>query len=212
MPRPYERDYTSRFQPWAGYPEAGLSTANNGRAAVPAGPTGELRLEIGQADVIWPAIVDELLNDKKGRRWEQLVLLKAARTMRNLAALKRAAQANVAHDLDPAQFAEIYGPEVGRAAAAEQKAFSRAFARLEGELYDVVRASRLAENALHETVGNLECDHDGDSRFVEIPDYEKMQIAEFAVSNVTTVAKSLLELHGRLHGEAVSAGTKARSA
>jgi hypothetical protein len=50
---------------------------------------------------LWPdAIVDELLDDKKGRRWEQLVPLKAARTMRDLATLEKA-QATVGHDLDP---------------------------------------------------------------------------------------------------------------
>jgi hypothetical protein len=106
---------------------------------------------------------------------------------------------------------ELYGPEVGRAAAAEQKAFQRAFSTIEGELYDMVRAAQLAENQLHEAVGNLKCAHEGDSRFVEIPDYEVTQLAEFAVSNVLTLAKGLLELHGRLHNEACAAGTEART-
>jgi hypothetical protein len=87
-----------------------------------------------------------------------------------------------------------------------------AFARIEGEIYDMVRAARLAENALHEVVGNLDCAFEGnDGRYVEMPDYEKTQLAEFAVANVATVAKNLQQLHGRVHNEAVAAGTRARA-
>jgi len=71
---------------------------------------------------------------------------------------------------------------------------------------------QLTATQLREALGNLRCAHDGESRYTEVPDYEAAGLACFAVSNVTTVAKSLLELYGRLHDEAVDAGTKACTA
>jgi hypothetical protein len=145
---------------------------------------------------LWPEeiVIDEI--DDKARDWERWVLMRAAKVMRELGDEPSAAPAN--------------GPEIGRAAHMEELA--SAFIRIEGGIYDMVSAARLAENQLHEAVGNLNCAHDGDSRYTEVPDYESAGLAVFAVSNVTTVAKSLLELHGRLFDEAAAAGAQARTA
>jgi hypothetical protein len=63
--------------------------------------------------------------------------------------------------------------------------FRDAIIPIEGELYDMVRAARLAENQLHEAVGNLRCAHDGESRYTEVPDYETAGLAVFAVWSYT---------------------------
>jgi len=118
-----------------------------------------------------------------------LALVKAAKTMREFNAPKVVDRTKTGNDRDSTQFAERYGPGVGHAAAAGQRAFSRAFGRIEGELYDMVRAARLAENALHEAVGNLDCAHEGEAPYVEVPNYEQTQLAEFALGNVVTTAK-----------------------
>jgi hypothetical protein len=101
---------------------------------------------------LWPEdIVDETVDDRR-RSWERWLLMKAAKVMRELGDEPSAAPARKADsDLDP-----------GRAAHIEELA--SAFVRIEGELHDMVRAAQLAENQLHETLGNLDCAHDGESR------------------------------------------------
>lgn len=76
--------------------------------------------------------------------------------------------------------------------------FSDAFAELEGEVYDLARAARLANEQLYRAVGELQTDG---TRFVEVPDANDTELAMFAVSQVLKMAEELRSLWLRLHNE-----------
>src|SRR5947209_357634 len=59
---------------------------------------------------------------------------------------------------------------------------------LETDLRDLRRAARLAERQVYKAVGNLSV---VDGKYVEIPDYEDVDLAVFAVETVTKNAKEL---------------------
>jgi hypothetical protein len=61
---------------------------------------------------LWPeGIIDDAVDDK-ARDWERWVLMKAAKTMRELSAVTTPAVSTV-DDLDPAGIADLYGPRLG---------------------------------------------------------------------------------------------------
>jgi hypothetical protein len=147
---------------------------------------------------LWPEeiVIDEI--DDKARDWEQWVLMRAAKAMRDGLNEEEASGPPVVR----------FTPEGVRASAAEEKALASAFQDLESEVCDLPRAARLAQLQVHEAVGELKC---SGRQYTEVPDYEAVELAVFAVDQVMDAAKKIEQLYYRLHNEGVSAGTKART-
>jgi hypothetical protein len=81
---------------------------------------------------------------------------------------------------------------------------SSGLADLEGDLRDLPRIARLAEEQLHRAIGELEFNG---SEYTEIPHYAKTELAIFAVSQVAQMAKDLEGLYDRIYSEAAAAHT-----
>ena len=61
---------------------------------------------------------------------------------------------------------------------------------IEGEIYDLTRASRLAQMQLHATIGELE--HDPRTgKCIEAPDAENIAVMIFALNQVSDLAEKI---------------------
>jgi hypothetical protein len=86
--------------------------------------------------------------------------------------------------------------------ATERAPFFAAFSELEGEICNLTRAARLTELQLYKAVGQLSF---VDGEYTEIPEAEATELAIFAVSQTSAMAKRLEELYLGLFNEAATA-------
>jgi hypothetical protein len=87
-------------------------------------------------------------------------------------------------------------------ADAKAREVSSALFDLEGDLRDLPRIARLANEQLHRAIGELAFDG---SEYTEIPNYAKTELAIFAVSQVAQMAKDLEALYDRAFNKSAEA-------
>jgi hypothetical protein len=127
--------------------------------------------------LLWPDSVTMESDEEEPRDWTVLVLIKAAKAMRDLDRSK----APVAES--PMEHRDYYG----------------AYFELESEIRDITRAARLAQIQLWRAVGDL---GHADGNCIEIPEADAIELAVFAVDQVAKATKSMEKTYDRLWDEA----------
>jgi hypothetical protein len=89
-------------------------------------------------------------------------------------------------------------PRAAERAPTPEPRFLKAFSEIEGDLRDLRRIARLAEEQLHRAIGELAVK---DSEYTEVPNYAQTDLAIFAVSQVAKMAEDLETLYDRLYSE-----------
>ncbi|WP_371423275.1 hypothetical protein [Tardiphaga sp.] len=133
------------------------------------------RIEQGH---LWPERVKQTPDEEDPKDWIELVLIKAAKTLR---ILNRDA------------------PATKDSAGVDNTRMCRAFSALEPDLRDLARHTRLAVNQLHSAVGDLRC---SGGEYIEVPNYEATDLAIFVVGQAADAAKNLEALYDRLWDDA----------